>query len=114
MKSYQLENLSCAHCANTIEQTLADLDRVSHVRLRFSTLQLDLDTTDFARVKRTIESIEPEVRVVEPQDSPPTSDSSLWKKWMENTVGGVALGALLVAQAMGWNGAGGSPWRAMH
>ncbi len=85
VKSYKLENLTCAHCASSIEQALADLDCVSSVRLQFATLDLHLDTSDLERVRRTIETIEPGVRVLEPEAAAktenPRSSWTLWAGW---------------------------------
>lgn len=67
MKTYKLENLTCAHCAATIEETLGGLDCVKAVRLQFATLDLHLETTDLDRVRKIIAGIEPGVTVVDPQ-----------------------------------------------
>jgi Cd2+/Zn2+-exporting ATPase len=75
MKVYKLENLSCAHCAATIEETLAGLDCVQSVRLQFATSDLHIATTDLEEVRRTVARIEPEVRVLEPDPSGPSSVS---------------------------------------
>ena len=40
MRTYKLENLSCAHCAASIEQALEGLECVQSARLQFATLDL--------------------------------------------------------------------------
>ncbi len=103
MRTYKLENLSCAHCAASIEQALEGLECVQSARLQFATLDLHLDTTDLDQVKKTIESIEPGVRLLEGKDPLPQANSHLeWTRWLILAGGSLALTALLVAQALGW------------
>jgi Cd2+/Zn2+-exporting ATPase len=101
MKAYKLQNLTCAHCAATIEDRLSKLESVLAVRLQFATLDLHVDTTDLDDVKRTIASIEPEVRLVEPEAPALEPLAARWPVLLGATL---VLAALLVAQALGWEG----------
>lgn len=101
MKAYKLENLTCAHCAATIEQTLAGLASVREVKLLFATSELHLDTGDLDEVKRIIDSIEPGVRVVE-KDAEPAPEPSGLPSWWGLTAATAVLAVLLVVQAAGW------------
>jgi len=102
MKTYKLENLSCAHCAATIEETLAGLESVRSVRLQFATLDLHLDATNLDEVKRVIDRIEPGVRIVDlAQEAAVTSSDSGRPGWWLLVPTMVLLG-LLVSEAEGW------------
>jgi Cd2+/Zn2+-exporting ATPase len=107
MKTYKLENLSCAHCAATIEETLAGLDCVQSVRLQFATADLHLDTTDLDEVRRVVARIEPEVKVIEPAASGPGVGSEAQGEkvpWWTLGLPTVLLAGLLVAGGFGWSG----------
>jgi len=101
MKTYKLENLTCAHCADTIEQTLKAQDGVRAVRLQFATLDLHLDADDLEAVRQTIEKIEPGVKVVDPQASVETDEAAA-TPWWPLAVATAVLAALLGAEAAGW------------
>jgi len=103
MKVYKLENLHCAQCAATIEETLAGLSSVHAVRLQFATLELHVDTTDLEEVKRTIDQVEPGVRVMEAAGS----DSEVkvrahWPVWAGLATATGALAGLLLAENLGF------------
>jgi len=108
MKAYKLENLTCAHCAATIEETLKGMEGVRAVRLHFATLDLHLDTDDLEAVRRTIDQIEPGVRVLDPLASNPgPRPEATLPVWILLTAATVVLAGLLAAQTLG--GAEGLP-----
>lgn len=106
MKAYKLENLTCAHCAATIEDTLRRMEGVRDVRLSFATLDLHVDTDDLDAVKKAIDSIEPGVKVLDPLAKPAQPQAQGWPAWTFLTVATVLLAGLLVAETVfgyeGW------------
>lgn len=102
MKAYKLENLTCAYCAATIEETLQNMEGVRAVRLQFATLDLHLDTDDLEAVRKVIDSIEPGVRVLDPLVPVPDAKQGLRvPAWLFLTAATVALAGLLVAETLG-------------
>ena len=110
MKSYKLQNLTCAHCASVIEETLGSLKTVKSVRLQFATLDLHIEGSDLEEVRRVVGQIEPEVQVVDPTTevaAAPQKSSFPWAL----TLSTVTLVSLLVSESFlgfrGW-----LPWSA--
>lgn len=106
MKAYKLENLTCAHCAASIEETLLKMEGVRAVRLQFATLDLHLDAHDLDAVRAAIHTIEPGVRVLDPAAPPAASPVPRMPAWVFLTAATALLAGLLVAEALfaaeGW------------
>ena len=68
-KVYILENLDCANCAAKIERKLSKLPELSDVSVTFATKQLRFAAEDpetvLPKIRETIQSMEPDVEVVE-------------------------------------------------
>lgn len=104
MKAYKLENLTCAHCAATIEETLKRMEGVRDVRLQFATLDLHLDADDLDAVRAVIADIEPGVTVVDPLATVAPAPTR-FPAWLFLALGSALLAALLVGETFwGWEG----------
>ena len=68
MTKLQLENLDCASCAAKIEEGLAKLPEVRFVSVNFAHSTLQIDTPDLEQARRKIKEIEPDVKIVEPDE----------------------------------------------
>ena len=68
-KVYILENLDCANCAAKIERKLSKLPELNDVSVTFATKQLRFEAEDteavLPKIRETIQSMEPDVEVVE-------------------------------------------------
>lgn len=67
-KTYEFENLGCAHCAGKMEEQISHLPGVEAVNLTFATKQLrvwsDNAKTLLPQIQDICTSIEPDVKVV--------------------------------------------------
>jgi Cd2+/Zn2+-exporting ATPase len=63
MQKYSLENLDCVSCATNIEDAVKQTPGVRFARVDFTTTTLTLDTDDLFKVARTIERIDPKVKL---------------------------------------------------
>ncbi len=66
MKKYKLQNMDCASCASKIEEGVAKLEEVKFVSVNFANSSITVDTEDFEKVKKKINEIEPEVKIIDP------------------------------------------------
>lgn len=70
-KTYLLEDLDCAHCAEKIEKEVGKLEGVSDSRVTFLTQKLVIEVEDdkvdkiTKEIKKIVKKFEPEVEVVE-------------------------------------------------
>lgn len=70
-KTYILEDLDCAHCAQKIEDAVAKLEGVENCRVTFLTQKLVLEAADgkedalTKEIKKIVKKLEPDVTVVE-------------------------------------------------
>ena len=73
MKKYVfiLKDLDCANCANKIQQTLSKNKELKNVYVNFNTLKLVYETETLSKedVEKIIQSIEPEVTLIENKES---------------------------------------------
>ncbi|MBD3376038.1 cadmium-translocating P-type ATPase [candidate division KSB1 bacterium] len=69
MTRLYLENLDCASCAAKIEDGLAKLPKVRFVSVNFVHSTLQIDTPDLEQARRKIKEIEPDVNVLEPEET---------------------------------------------
>lgn len=69
MKKYEfiLKDLDCANCANKIKETLSKNEKLKNVNVNFNTLKLSYETDTLSKqdVEKIVQSIEPEVTLVE-------------------------------------------------
>ena len=65
MHKYHLENLDCVNCAARIEDAVQKTDGVHHAVVDFATTTLYLDAEDHSLVERSINRIEPEIKMRE-------------------------------------------------
>ena len=69
-KTFELEELDCAHCAAKMEEAIRKLDGVISANISFMTqkLTLEADDKDFDKVlkaaQKAIKRIEPDCRIV--------------------------------------------------
>ena len=69
-KLYILEDLDCAHCAEKIQDAVAQLDGVTSSKVTFLTQKLAVEVEDdkaagiTALVKKTVNKFEPDVTVI--------------------------------------------------
>ena len=69
-KTYELEELDCAHCAAKMETAINKIDGVISANISFMTqkLTLEADDKDFDKVlkaaQKAIKKIEPDCRIV--------------------------------------------------
>jgi copper chaperone CopZ len=69
-KTFELEELDCAHCAAKMEEAIKKLDGVISANISFMTqkLTLEADDKDFDKVlkaaQKAIKRIEPDCRIV--------------------------------------------------
>jgi copper chaperone CopZ len=69
-KTFELEELDCAHCAAKMEDAIRKLDGVISVNISFMTQKLTLEAADgdFDKVlkaaQKAIKKIEPDCRIV--------------------------------------------------
>ena len=67
-KTYEFENLGCAHCAGKMEEQISHLPGVEAVNLTFATKQLRVWSEDakalLPQIQDICTSIEPDVKVV--------------------------------------------------
>lgn len=69
-KTFELEELDCAHCAAKMEEAIKKLDGVISANISFMTqkLTLEADDKDFDKVlkaaQKAIKKIEPDCRIV--------------------------------------------------
>ena len=67
-KTYEFENLGCAHCAGKMEEQISHLPGVEAVNLTFATKQLRVWSDDakalLPQIQDICTSIEPDVKVV--------------------------------------------------
>ncbi|RKX89354.1 MAG: heavy metal translocating P-type ATPase, partial [Spirochaetes bacterium] len=91
MEKYTLKNLDCADCALKLEKGLKKLDSVSFASINFASSQLKIETDDITAAEKLIQSLEPEVELVErAREIPGTGESMNIKKELAR------LSALLV------------------
>lgn len=70
-KTYILEDLDCAHCAQKIEDAVAKLDGVLNCKVTFLTQKMVLEAVDekagalTKEIKKIVKRLEPDVTVVE-------------------------------------------------
>lgn len=70
-KSYIVEDLCCAHCASKIEQAVKALEGVNDASVSFITQKMvvdsdfDQDKKFFKKLKKLVESYEPDATLVE-------------------------------------------------
>lgn len=70
-KTYILEDLDCAHCAQKIEDAVAKLDGVENCKVTFLTQKMVLEAADgkadalTKEIKKIVKKLEPDVTVVE-------------------------------------------------
>ncbi len=68
-KTYLLEDLDCAHCAQKIQDAVAKVAGVSECKVTFLTQKLSVDVEDDKvadvekEIKKIVKSIEPDVTV---------------------------------------------------
>ncbi len=69
-KSYQLEDLECAHCAAKMEDAIKKLDGVKDVTVSFMTQKMILETEPdnqsklVSEIAKLIKKIEPDCNIV--------------------------------------------------
>ena len=68
---YLLKDLDCADCANKIQQELSKNESLKNVTVNFNTLKLVYETSNLSKeeVEKIIQSIEPEVTLIENKKS---------------------------------------------
>ncbi|MBR6769800.1 MAG: cation transporter [Lachnospiraceae bacterium] len=70
-KTYLLEDLDCAHCAEKMEKEVGKLEGVSDSRVTFLTQKLVIEVEDdkadkiTKEIKKIVKKFEPDVEVVE-------------------------------------------------
>lgn len=64
IRTYHLNNLDCANCAERIEQGVNKIPGVQFASVNFATSTLHVEADDFSRIADTIYRIEPTVEVV--------------------------------------------------
>ena len=77
VKKYEfiLKDLDCADCANKIQQELSKNESLKNVTVNFNTLKLVYETSNLSKeeVEKIIQSIEPEVTLIENKKAKHTS-----------------------------------------
>jgi Cd2+/Zn2+-exporting ATPase len=63
MQKYTLKNLDCANCAVKIEDAVKKTPGVKFASVDFATTTLYLEADDLLQVKKTVEQVEPDVKV---------------------------------------------------
>lgn len=69
-KSFKLDEIDCANCANKLQDALAKLDGVDSVSVNFLTQKLTLSAADdrfnevFERVVKLASEIEPDCEII--------------------------------------------------
>lgn len=69
-KTYRVNNLDCAHCADKIQRSIAKIDGVQSVTLNFMTQKLTLEASDerFGEVEQAAlaaaRKVEPDCTIV--------------------------------------------------
>ena len=69
-KSFKLEELDCAHCAQKMEDAIAKIDGVNKVNINFMAQKMILDVDDdkfdgiLDLVEAKIKEVEPDCRIV--------------------------------------------------
>ena len=69
-KTFNLENLDCAHCAAKMETAISKIDGVTEAKISFMTQKLTIDANDegfdkiLAAAKKAIKKIEPDCRII--------------------------------------------------
>ena len=70
-KTYLLNGLDCAHCADKIEKGVADIDGVTNASVSFLTTKLTFEAQDdkideiVKKAKKVIKKVEPDVEIKE-------------------------------------------------
>lgn len=81
MEKYTLKNLDCADCALKLEKGLKKLDSVSFASINFASSQLKIETNDIKEAEKLIQSLEPEVELIErAREIPGTGENMNIKK----------------------------------
>lgn len=71
MEKYNLQGLSCADCAFTLEKELSQMDSVTTVHLNGATGTLSIDCEDIDEVARKIKELEPGVTITKSEEPSP-------------------------------------------
>ena len=102
---YQMQNLSCAHCAARMEEKIRAIDGVSDAVVVFATKQLRVATERpelvIDAIRAACTSIEPDVRVLDPNDAREVFQPEDHKKDLYTILSGAALlaGGLVLGAA---------------
>ena len=103
---YQMQNLSCAHCAAKMEEKIQQIDGVNDAVIVFATKQLRVATEHpelvIDAIRAACTSIEPDVRVLDPNDQREILQPEDHKKDLYAILGGAAL--LIAGLALGASG----------
>ena len=69
-KSFKLEELDCAHCAQKMEDAIAKLEGVKKVNVNFMAQKMILEADDYKfeeildKVQKVIKDVEPDCQIV--------------------------------------------------
>lgn len=63
-RTYKLENLGCANCANKMETAIKKLDNIQEAKINFFTCKLSLEG-DLEKEQETLEKIQKEIKKIE-------------------------------------------------
>ena len=69
-KTFNLENLDCAHCAAKMETAISKIEGVMEAKISFMTQKLTIDASDecfdkiLVAAKKAIKKIEPDCRII--------------------------------------------------
>ena len=103
-KTYEFENLGCAHCAGKMEEQISHLPGVEAVNLTFATKQLRVWSDDaktlLPQIQDICTSIEPDVKVVVRENTVRAQKEA--KKAKENS-GNLVLVSFYLLPEKHWN-----------
>lgn len=101
-RRFDLANLDCANCAAKLETEINKLDSVSHARVNFATLSLEIETSDMDGVRRLVKDIDPGVEVLDPIVPEPASPRSHAVSLGAASKGAASTGAVSRGAASVW------------